>query len=643
MTNPYIELLKKCDDTYTNLGEYYIFTDDDKKNVTEIEDYNESTDDVYDMLKEIAKNKFPNEIYFQSVGSEVRGEKVKLPLPLGSMNELKFGELKDWIIESTDYVVDDKLDGISCLNYYENGVLKESFTRGDGYNGCIITNKVKLFKNSVSLLKNNFSGYIRGEIIIPKNDEEKVINELEKECGKRYKNIRNLCAGILNKKSISNVFSKYAHFVSYYIDKWDGTTFNMFEKLKELGLETPEYKLYKWDEITDESMIENFRNARENGKYEYDGIIITMNKTDNKHLGFETSSLNPKNSRKYKVGRMDNYQKTIVEDIEWNISKDAIFKPRVKVKPIDIQGVTINWVTGHNYKTIVDNGIGIGSEVLICRRGSVIPHIENVIEPVFDENSFNLPECVRIDENGVELELDYSECPDTEIIDEVEIQKIIYFCSKLGVDFAGEGNIRRIMNEYIEEDGIEQLIETDIETYQEEIGVNGIKFYGSLHKKLKDVDICDFMDAVGAFGRGIGSKKLQKVIDKYNTLDVTYEQLMETEGFAEISSQQYIDNLIYYHQWMEYMDNIGYPIKIKEKKVVSNECANVNICFTGVRDKDLEDIIKEKGGKICSSITKVCNVLVAKDPNSGSSKLKKAIDNGVEIISLEEAWDRYGK
>ena len=258
-------------------------------------------------------------------------------------------------------------------------------------------------------------------------------------------------------------------------------------------------------------------------------------------------------------------------------------------------------------------------------------------------DDYNLPNLSYFKFNGVDLELDYTECPDPEIVDEVEIQKIVYFCSKLGVDFAGEGNIRRIMCEDLESDGIEQLIETDIETYQEEIGVNGIKFYGSLHKKLKDVDICDFMDAVGAFGRGIGQKKLQKVLDKYNTLDVTYEQLMETEGFAEISSQQYIDNLIYYHQWMEYMDNIGYPIKIKEKKVVSNECANVNICFTGIRDKKLEEVISERGGKICSSVTKVCNVLVAKDPNSGSSKLKKAIDNSVEVISLEEAWNRYSK
>ena len=641
MANPYIELLKKCDDTYTNLGEYYIFTDDDKKNVPEIEDYNESTDDVYDMLKEIAKNKFPNEIYFQSVGSEVRGEKVKLPYVMGSMTECHEGELENWIENNKSYIQSAKLDGVSALLVYQNGNLKIAYSRGNGIEGQDITRHVKNF--APNKLKEDIDIAIRGEIIVPKQDIQNMLDELYDETKYRYKNGRNTCAGQLNAKECANAFTKYAHFVAYHIENWKESEEEMFLKLMSLGVEVTQAHKVLGQDITEEYAINEVKKVKENYTYECDGIIFTKNFKEESDLGYDTGTLNPKCSRKFKIGATDNSAETIVEDIEWNISKDAIFKPRVKVKPVDIQGVTINWVTGHNYKTIVDNGIGIGAKILILRRGDVIPHIEKVIEPVFDENSFNLPECVRIDENGVELELDYSECPDPEIIDEVEIQKIIYFCSKLGVDFAGEGNIRRIMNEYIEEDGIEQLIETDIETYQEEIGVNGIKFYGSLHKKLKDVDICDFMDAVGAFGRGIGSKKLQKVIDKYNTLDVTYEQLMETEGFAEISSQQYIDNLIYYHQWMEYMDNIGYPIKIKEKKVVSNECANVNICFTGVRDKDLEDIIKEKGGKICSSITKVCNVLVAKDPNSGSSKLKKAIDNGVEIISLEEAWDRYGK
>lgn len=640
MSNPYIELLKKCDDTYTNLGEYYIFSDEDKLNVPEIEEYNESTDDVYDMLKEISYQMFPNEIYFQNVGSEVRGEKVQLPYTMGSMTECHEGELENWIEKDKSYIQSNKLDGVSALLVYQNGELKIAYSRGDGIEGQDITRHVKKF--APNKLKHDIDVAIRGEIIVPKQDIQDMLDELYQETKYRYKNGRNTCAGQLNAKECAKSFAKYAHFVAYHIEEWKESEEEMFLKLMDLGVEVTQAKKVYGANITEEYAIDEVKKVKEWYIYECDGIIFTKDFKNEDDLGYDTGTLNPKCSRKFKIGASDNSAETIVEDIEWNVSKDAIFKPRVKIKPIDIQGVTINWVTGHNFKTIKDNGIGIGAKVLIKRRGDVIPHIEKVIEPVFDHDSFNLPECGTIEYNGVELTLDYTECPDPELVDEVEIQKIVYFCSKLGVDFAGEGNIRRVMQEYLEDDSIESFITTDIETFQEEIGVNGIKLYGSLHKKLKDVDICVFMDAVGAFGRGMGEKKLRKVLDKYNTLEVTYEQLMETEGFAEISSHQYINNMIFYHQWMDFMDSIGYPIKIKEKKVVSNKCANVNICFTGVRDKDLEQVITENGGKICSSVTKVCNVLVAKDPNSGSTKLNKAKSQGVEVISLEEAWSRYG-
>lgn len=640
MSNPYIELLKKCDDTYTNLGEYYIFTDEDKLNVPEIEEYEESTDDVYDMLKEISYQMFPNEIYFQNVGSEVRGEKVQLPYTMGSMTECHEGELENWIEKDKSYIQSAKLDGVSALLLYQNGELKIAYSRGDGVEGQDITRHIKKF--APNKLNHEIDIAIRGEIIVPKQDIQNMLDELYDETKMRYKNGRNTVAGQLNAKDCAKSFAKYAHFVAYHIEDWKESEEDMFLKLMDLGVEVTQAKKVFGGNITEEYAIGEVKRVKESYIYECDGIIFTKDFKDEDDLGYDTGTLNPKCSRKFKIGASDNSAETIVEDIEWNVSKDAIFKPRVKVKPVDIQGVTINWVTGHNYKTIIDNGIGIGAKVLIKRRGDVIPHIEKVIEPVFDEDSYNLPKCTQLDENGVELELDYTECPDPETVDEVEIQKIVYFCSKLGVDFAGEGNIRRVMEEYLEDDAIESFITTDIETFQEEIGVNGIKLYGSLHKKLKDVDICVFMDAVGAFGRGMGEKKLRKVLDKYNTLEVTYEQLMETEGFAEISSKQYINNMIFYQQWMDFMDSIGYPIKIKEKKVVSNKCANVNICFTGVRDKDLEKVITENGGKICSSVTKICNVLVAKDPNSGSTKLNKAKAQGVEVISLDEAWSRYG-
>ena len=445
MTNPYIELLKKCDDTYTNLGEYYIFTDDDKKNVPEIEDYNESTDDVYDMLKEIAKDKFPNEIYFQSVGSEVRGEKVKLPYAMGSMTECHEGELENWIENNKSYIQSAKLDGVSCLLIYQNGELKIAYSRGNGIEGQDITRHVKKF--APNKLKEDIDIAIRGEIIVLKQDIQNMLDELYDETKYRYKNGRNTVAGQLNAKDCAESFVKYAHFVAYHIENWKESEEEMFLKLMSLGVEVTQAHKVLGQDITEEYAINEVKKVKEWYIYECDGIIFTKNFKEESDLGYDTGTLNPKCSRKFKIGATDNNAETIVEDIEWNISKDAIFKPRVKVKPVDIQGVTINWVTGHNYKTIVDNGIGIGAKISLKRSGDVIPYIEKVINPVFE--NYNLPDYSQPNESGVDLELDYSECPDEEIVDEVEIQKIIYFCSKLGVDFAGEGNIRRIMNEYI--------------------------------------------------------------------------------------------------------------------------------------------------------------------------------------------------
>ena len=635
MTNPYIELLKKCDDCYTNLGEYYVFTDEDKENIPEIEDYNESTDSVYDMLKLIAQERFPNEVYFSEVGSEVRGEKVKLPYIMGSMTECHEGELEPWIERGQSYIQSAKLDGVSALLMYQDGELKIAYSRGNGIEGQDITRHVKKF--APNKLSQNIDIAIRGEIIIPKKDIALMLDELYVETKNRYKNGRNTVAGQLNAKECANSFVKYAHFVAYHIENYNDCEENMFLKLMSLGIEVTKAKKVSGDIITESYAINEVKDIKENYDYECDGIIFTKNFKEENDLGYDTGTLNPKCSRKFKIGASDNFSETIVEDIEWNLSKDGIYKPRVKVKPIDVQGVTINWATGHNYKNIDENGIGIGAKILLKRSGDVIPYIEKVIEPVY--NNYNLPK------NGMSAGVEYildTECADQEDINEIEMQKMIYFCSKLGVDFAGEGNIRRIMDYDLNFDGIEKLILTNIETYQEKIGINGIKFYGSLHSKLKDVDICVFMDAVGAFGRGIGEKKLQKVLDVYNRLDVTKEELLQVEGFAEKSAEQYISYKNDYYVWMSFMEEIGYPITIKEKKVISNECSNVNICFTGIRDKELERVITEKGGKICSSVTKVCNVLVAKDPNSGSSKLKKAIDNGVEVISLDEAWSRYG-
>ena len=376
-----IDLLKKASDCYYNTENFYEATEEEVQAVIDelgIPCQSMMTDSMFDEIYKRAKDLYPSNPYFLSVGSEVRTGKVKLPIPLGSMTEVKEDELRNWISPMTMYCVSAKLDGCSCLLAYDSGELKIAYSRGDGFNGQDISRTVKQLLGALNNLGVDFTGFVRGEIIIPKDNIPKCIAELKEETGKEYKNGRNLTAGQLNAETANKAFIKYAHFVAYYIDGWKGTTKEMFNKLSELGFETPVNKLYMEEEITDEFMRDLIAKIKQFYVYECDGVICTMNEIDEEHKGFETGTLNPKASRKVKFGISESAETELI-NIVWQIGKNYKFTPVGILNPINIQGTTINRVSLNNFKFIIDNNIKIGCRGLIKRAGSVIPYWEKTI------------------------------------------------------------------------------------------------------------------------------------------------------------------------------------------------------------------------------------------------------------------------
>lgn len=257
---------------------------------------------------------------------------------------------------------------------------------------------------------------------------------------------------------------------------------------------------------------------------------------------------------------------------------------------------------------------------------------------------YNLPPKQLWERDGVNLVINDSD-DNAEFMQEMCLQKLVYFCQKLGVDFAGEGNIKRLMaetnNNYMD---VHNLLLLPVKIFENTIGVNGIKFYESLHDHMKTVTISQFMDAVGAFGEGIGELKLQKIIDLYGELPYDRDKILNVDGWAEISVDQYMFKYATYINWVKwlYENYNNFVFKTEEKKQMSNKFSNIVVVFTGVRDKELEEVIKANGGKIVTSFTKACNTVIAKDPNGDSSKLNKAREKGAEILSLEDAWLKFG-
>ena len=666
-----IELLKKASDCYYNTEDFYEATQEEVAAVTEtfqIPCQSMMTDPMFDEIYKKAKDLYPTNPYFLSVGSEVRTGKVQLPIPLGSMTEVKEGELEKWLSPVLFYCISAKLDGCSCLLAYDSGELKIAYSRGDGFNGQDITRTVKQLLGAPNNLGVDFTGFIRGEIIIRKDNIQQCIAELKEETGKEYKNGRNLTAGQLNAETADKAFIKYAHFVSYYINGWQGTTKEMFNKLTEMGFETPVNKLYIGNELTDDFMKDLIAKIKTNYCYECDGVICTVNEITESFKGFETGTLNPKSSRKVKFGLKDfNTKECEVLGIKWQIGKNYKFTPVIQITPVELNGVTVSNVTGHNYKFIMDNNICVGSKGLVTRAGDVIPYwmktiwspldnFDKVKEDVLNkwddellQKFFNLPlPKGDLEIDGVDLELgldnvDSASEEYTNYFDESLVQQTLYFCTKLGVEFGGYGNIKALSNYIQKPIDYMNLCLLSVDTFEEVIGVNGVKFYNSLHQKVENATPTQLADATGCFGEGIGELKLNKIVEKYGDLPFDKQKVLDTDGWAEKSAEQYMSkysssylNMVNFFEF----NNMWKGFTIIEAK--GDKCKGINVVFTGIRSAEMEDVIRQNGGKVLSSFTKDCNLVIAKDPMGNSGKLQKAKEKGVEVISLEEAFERFG-
>lgn len=349
------------------------------------------TDEQYDTLRRYAHELNPTHAYFLGVGSEVRGGKVKLPYKMGSLDQVYEGEITDWVgewnLQDLFVVLTDKLDGISCLLIYnEEGDLQISYSRGNGIRGADTFRHIRHFKSVPKNVGKKMA--VRGEVIFKKNNWEQVKNIATTKAGKPYKNLRNCIAGLMNSEAIDNRLYSFIDFVAYEIVGDTHSKVEMLADLQKAGFNVPHYDtMFRGKHLTDDVLATYLEHRREQSIYEIDGIVIDVNDAHKRsQMNPTRETLNPAYSVKYKVADASNQAIATVKEVEWNISKNGYLKPRVRIEPVDLVGVTITHATGFNAKFIRDNMIGPGAKVKITRSGDVIPFIVDVVEPMPLEN-----------------------------------------------------------------------------------------------------------------------------------------------------------------------------------------------------------------------------------------------------------------
>ncbi len=619
------------------LSEIYNLLDEQKftEVTTEIKKLNKSyrdgnplvTDLEYDKLVETLEFLDPDNQIFKSGVIETievdSNRKESLKYPMFSLDkETTIEEIQKWLLNknlplSTKLICTAKYDGISIL---KDEYTFETWSRGDGIEGETMHEHYKKLGDKSKKTKI----FTIGEMIIPKPIFES--HTFYRDNGEKFKNARNMIAGLKNSDTISNDL-QYAKHVRYGFANED-FTLNKSEQLDFItnNLSTIPYKIFRADELENEELTNLFI---EWGKeYDIDGLVFDIDdKNIRRVLGREKNN-NPAYSRAFKNPEWSTKLKTTILEIEWNISKNARLKPIAKIFPVDIDGVTVSRVTLNNAKFVKDNSLGVDSEIVIIRSGFVIPKIIEVVKatgfvmPTFGNSK------VFWNENGVELMVEGTE--------DQEIKKIISFFEILCTDNVSEGVVKQLYESGFKTvKAILDLTKNDFEKL-ERFGKRKAEIvYNSIKKSITNVDLAKLMHASNLFNN-LGSKKLELLV--HFTSKPSYDDILNIKGFSDISAKNFLDG---YDNFYEFIKELPITINYKNEEIKSNlnnknDLTEMSVLFTGVRRQDLVDEILSRGGKNLSTISKNVTHLICKDKNSSSSKMVKAKELGIIIMDVEE-------
>jgi DNA ligase (NAD+) len=616
------------------------------------------SDKEYDSLLEyynIPEGHFMDEI---SYNNKVQ---MKIPYPMGSLEKEKtIKDLRNWYHKNTDnedelLIITPKYDGISFFCDVYSSIL---ISRGNGNVGSVYNNSWTKYLD-IPKIEIGYR-YLVGELIISNEKfNEKYKNE--------YSHPRNLVGGKMNALSSDEVsgFLKDFDYIIYGVKPYKGRKeiLNKSDILKHLKhfynskIKFTEIKINDLSESYLNNLYDNWSKD-----YKIDGLVIEFDSYKlREKLGLETNSLNPKYSRAYKTEYFDERAESTVIGIQNFPNKDGKVKPVLCIEPTFLDGAEFNNLFIDNYRTLHDLGIGIGSKIIFKRSGGVIPRVtavENIffdnkkLEKLRSENEFNkdvslfekiynikskfkLPEIFGGNynwdnpKNPVELVLD-----NHELIDEVKLQRIIFFFESLNVKGIGDKTFQQLWdNGY---NTIRKILEIKKNELSDLEGWGTKKsnvFYESIRKSLEKVTIIKLMHGSCLFP-GMGEDKLKLV--EHLGRNFTYEDLVNVVGISDITAKIYITGLAkfdkeFYPEIKDYI-NVSQEEKIK---TIGDKCSGWNVCFTGFRNENLEKLIILNGGKITSGVTKNTTHLAIKKINSGSSKEKKAKELNIPIIEEE--------
>ena len=620
-----------------------------------------ATDEEYDRLyKQVEEyeKEHPDKILkdspTQRVGDRVAEgfEKAKHLSRMWSLEDVfNHEELVEWIerIKKIDsdlsFYCEPKFDGASLNLIYENGELKMGITRGDGIEGENVTQNVKTIRTIPLVIKEKSLIEIRGEVVIEKDEFERINEERLKNGEPPFANPRNAAAGSLRQLDPRVTAKRNLVFLPYGVGV-NSLDFEYLSDLMEyiysLGFKKPPFRAKAKDADEIEAIYQKMKAERESYPMMLDGMVVKVDELQkHEELGYTVKY--PRFMVAYKFPAVEKV--TRLKDVILQVGRTGVVTPVAVVEPVEIEGAVVERATLHNFDEIERKDIRIGDYVIILRSGDVIPKITKVLKERRDgsEKIIERPKFCPVCGSELLDEGALIKCQNLSCEARV-VNSIIYFASKQCMNIDGLGE--KIVEQLYKAGLVRSVLDLYSLTMEQLLTLEGFK-----EKKARNLlnaieaskgrELWRFINALGIEHIGEVASKQLALAFGLEYKNATEEELLALEGFGEEMAKSFLEFMRVNRDTVLKLEEIIKPVPpAKEEEAGDNPFKGKRVVLTGTMSRprdEIKQLLEKLGAKVSSSVSKKTDYVIYGE--DAGSKYDKAVSLGVKTITEEEMWE----
>lgn len=585
-------------------------------------------------------------------------DKVEHTIPMLSLsNAFNADDLRSFdqrikkLASPVTYVVEEKIDGLAASLRYEDGILVQAATRGNGIIGEDITHNVKTIKKVPLKLTKAVNIEVRGEIFMPKASFLSLNEKREKDGEAPFKNPRNAAAGSVRQLDSKVAAARDLDMFIYSKVEMDNaaqtTHMDTLNMLRSLGFHINFYTQQADDIESVIQTIEAIEAHRHERTYDIDGVVIKVNERDlYGQIGYTAKS--PKWAIAYKFKAEEVMSR--IHDIFFQVGRTGQITPVAQLEPVEIQGSTVSRATLHNEDYVKNKDIRINDYVSIKKAGDIIPEVVHVIKYKRQDDAITFemakvcPKCktpLKRSEGEADTYCPNDDCPAK------SMERLIHFASREAMNIDGLG--AKIIEHFYNEGYLKDIPDIyRLKDYRQSLMMRAGFGQKSINKLLRNIETSKERSLEKLiFGLGIRfvGQKVSKVLamhfgQLFDIVKASETKLMAIDEIGEKIAQ----SVVHYFKQDKNLKKInelkalGLNMEYTGKSLNKGRLKNKKIVLTGslpsLSRKQAQAMIEENGGQVTTSVSNNTDIVCAGE-NAGS-KLQKARELGIKIIDEAE-------